>query len=74
MASIQNKASGHYIYSLADKLQELSKALSEEERTMLEHLLLAALTPHVREELWPSRDLLLGQEMELIDSLARFRG
>jgi hypothetical protein len=63
------RASEETIRSLANKLQEYFQTLSEEERALLEHLLLTALPPLKRRHLSPETGLLSNADLALLDSL-----
>ena len=57
------------IRSLAHKLQEYAGTLSEEERALLEHVLLTALPPLERRRLSPETGLLSNADLALLNSL-----
>jgi hypothetical protein len=61
-----------HVHTLAKKLAAMAETLPGEERAMLEHVLLAALSPHERYRLSPPDDLLSEAESGMLDRLARF--
>lgn len=63
------RASEETIVSLAQKLQDYAETLSEDERALLEHVLLTALPPLERRRLAPETDLLSSADLALLESL-----
>jgi hypothetical protein len=57
------------IRSLAKKLEQYMNTVSEEERALLEHLLLTALPPLKRRALSPDTGILSDAEVALLNSL-----
>jgi hypothetical protein len=65
------EASEDTIRSLAGKLEEYTHTLTEEERALLEHLLLMALPPMERRRLSPEPGILSDADEELLGRLQR---
>ena len=65
------RASEETIRSLARKLQQYSDTLSDQERALLEHVLLTALPPAQRRRLSPETGVLSNEELALLDGLTR---
>jgi hypothetical protein len=59
------------IRSLADKLARYAETLSEDERALLDHLLVTALPPLERRRLAPETDRISAADFAFLDSLAR---
>jgi len=57
------------ITSLARKLQEYADTLPEQERALLEHVVLLALPPLERRRLFPEPDLLSDADLALLEQL-----
>jgi hypothetical protein len=63
-----------HVHALAKRLAAMAETLPGQEKAMLEHVLLQALSPQERYRLSPPEDLLSDVESGLLDRLARFEG